>query len=63
MTVNWLISLVIYYAICFILIFILIGVVAIWILALLNIVFAIIAALKANNGELWVYPLSIRFLK
>ena len=62
-TVNWLISLVIYYAICFILIFILIGVVAIWILALLNIVFAIIAALKANNGELWVYPLSIRFLK
>ena len=60
-TVNWLISLVIYYAICFILVFILIGVVAIWILALLNIVFAIIAALKANIAQLWVYPLSIRY--
>ena len=62
-TVNWLISLVIYYAMCFILIFIIIGAFAIWVLALLNIIFAIIAALKANNGELWVYPLSIRFLK
>ena len=62
-TVNWLISLVIYYAICFILIFLIIGAFAIWVLALLNIIFAIIAALKANNGELWVYPLSIRFLK
>lgn len=62
-TANWLISLVIYYAICFILIFIVIGAFAIWVLALLNIIFAIIAALKANNGELWVYPLSIQFFK
>ena len=49
--------------ICFILIFLIIGAFAIWVLALLNIIFAIIAALKANNGELWVYPLSIQFLK
>ena len=32
-------------------------------IGVLYLVFAIIAALKANNGELWVYPLSIRFLK
>ena len=32
-------------------------------LALLNLIFAIVAAIKANENELWVYPLSIRFLK
>lgn len=62
-TVNWLISLLIYYAICFVLIIILIGAFAIWILAILNLIFAIVAAIKANKGELWVYPLSIKFFK
>lgn len=62
-TVNWLISLLIYYAICVVLIFIVIGIFAFWVLALLNLVFAIVAAIKANNGELWVYPLSITFFK
>jgi uncharacterized Tic20 family protein len=27
------------------------------------IVFPIIGAVKANNGELWEYPLTIKFLK
>ncbi|MFS1703578.1 DUF4870 domain-containing protein [Alteromonas sp. AMM-1] len=26
-------------------------------------IFAIVAAIKANNGQVWVYPFSIRFLK
>jgi uncharacterized protein len=33
---------------------------ALWVL---NIVFPIIGGIKANGGELWEYPLTIKFLK
>lgn len=62
-TANWLLSLVLYSIICTVLAFVLIGFVGFAILGILNIVFAIVAAIKANNDELWVYPLSIRFFK
>lgn len=62
-TANWLISLVIYSIICGILLLIFIGAFGLMILGILNLIFAIIAALKANGGELWHYPLSINFFK
>ncbi|MFT5814221.1 MAG: putative Tic20 family protein [Psychroserpens sp.] len=62
-TINWLISLFIYSLVCGILVFILVGVIGLIVLALLNFIFAIIAAIKANNNQLWIYPLSIKFLK
>lgn len=62
-TVNWLISLFIYSIVCGILVFVVIGIAGFFVLAILNFVFAIIAAMKANNGEVWVYPFSIKFLK
>lgn len=62
-TINWLISLFIYSLICGMLVFILVGVIGLVILAVLNFFFAIIAAIKANNNQLWIYPLSIEFLK
>jgi uncharacterized protein len=62
-TLNWVISLIIYSIICGVLTLIFIGVIGFIVLALLNFVFAIVAAVKANNGELWRYPLSIPFLK
>ncbi|TPV59854.1 DUF4870 domain-containing protein [Aestuariibacter sp. GS-14] len=62
-TINWLISLFIYSVICGILVVIFIGIIGLGILALLNLIFAIVAAIKANNGQVWVYPFSIRFLK
>ena len=62
-TINWLISLFIYSLICGILVFIFIGIIGLGILALLNLLFAIVAAIKANDGQVWVYPLSIKFLK
>jgi uncharacterized Tic20 family protein len=49
--------------ICGILVFIFIGIIGLGILALLNLIFAIVAAIKANDGQVWVYPLSIKFLK
>ena len=59
--VNWMISAVIYAVICMILMLILIGFVLIWALGLLALIFPIIGAIKANDGEVWAYPLSIRF--
>ena len=62
-TVNWIISLFIYSVICGILTFIVIGIFGFFLLAILNFLFAIIAAVKANDGQVWTYPLSIKFLK
>ncbi len=62
-TLNWMISLFIYSIVCAVLWIVIIGMLGFGILVILNLVFAIVAAIKANNGELWVYPLSIRFFK
>ena len=62
-TLNWIISLAIYSIICVILWIFVIGAVAFIVLAFLNFVFAVVAAVKANKGELWVYPMSITFFK
>ena len=59
---NWLISLVIYTAISSVLIFVFIGIPLLIILAVLGVVFPIIGAIKANNGEAWKYPLTLRIL-
>lgn len=60
---NWIISAVIYSVACFILMLVLIGFLLIWVLVLLAIIFPIIGAIKANDGEVWTYPLSIPFFK
>lgn len=61
--VNWMISGVIYTAICIVLMLVIVGLPLLFILGVLAIVFPIIGGIKANNGELWKYPLTIRFLK
>lgn len=60
---NWLISGVIYSVVCLVLIVVLIGIPMLVVLGILSIVFPVIGAIKANNGEAWSYPLSIKFLK
>ena len=62
-TLNWIISLAIYSVICGFLWIFLIGALGFVVLAILNFVFAVMAAIKANKGELWAYPLSIPFFK
>lgn len=62
-TINWLISLFIYSIISSILIVVFIGIIGLLLLVFLNFVFAIIAGIKANDGQLWTYPFSITFLK
>ena len=63
MATNWLISSFIYGAVSFVLMFVLVGILTFFALWVMMIVFPIIAAVKANNGEFWEYPLTIKFLK
>ncbi len=63
MVANWLISCLIYFAVSFVLAFVLIGFLGFIALGIMGVVFPIIGGIKANNGELWEYPLTIKFLK
>jgi len=65
MVANWIISSVIYWFVSVILLFVFfIGLIPMLGLVIAGIAFPIIGALKANNnGELWEYPLTIKFLK
>jgi uncharacterized Tic20 family protein len=61
--INWIISLIIYSVGSAILIFVVVGIPMLMVLGVLAVVFPIIAAIKANNGEVWKYPLSISIVK
>lgn len=61
--VNWIISELIYGAICSVLLFVIIGFPMLMILGILGVVFPIIGGIKANNGELWRYPMTINIIK
>ena len=58
---NWLLSSFIYYIVSGILTMVLIGIPMLIVVAILSIVFPIIAAIKAVDGKQWSYPLSIKF--
>lgn len=60
---NFQISFSIYGLVAFVLVFALIGIVLLPAVAIVDIVLTIIAAVKANNGESYRYPLCIRFIK
>lgn len=63
MVTNWMISATIYGAVSFVLMFVLVGFLTGLVVWLLAIIFPIIGGIKANNGEMWNYPLTIKFLK
>lgn len=60
---NWQISLLIYSVISSVLVFIFIGWLFLAALSVMNVVFCILAAVKAGEKEFWKYPLSIPFFK
>ena len=63
MVVNWMISSTIYAVFSIVLCLVLVGFLMLLALALMGIIFPIVGGVKANNGELWQYPLVIRFIK
>ncbi len=60
---NWVMSEVIYLFAAGLLIIVGLGVFLMPVIILLGLIFPIIGALKAKDGELWPYPMSIEFLK
>jgi len=60
---NFQISVTIYGIVCGLLIFAFIGILLLPILIIAVVIYTIIGALKANEGVLYRYPLTIRFLK
>ena len=63
MVANWMITALIIAVVSIPLMFVVIGFFTLLAVAVLHIVFPIIGGVKANNGELWEYPLTIKFLK
>jgi uncharacterized Tic20 family protein len=61
--VNFQISMTIYYLIAAVLIIILIGIALLIVLGLFSLIMTIVAMMKANSGERYRYPLTMRFVK
>ncbi|WP_236648690.1 DUF4870 domain-containing protein [Spirosoma sp. 209] len=61
--VNFNITMALAAGVAFLLFLILIGFVLLWVVGAVWLIFTLIAAIKANNGEYYRYPLSIRFIK
>jgi len=59
---NWIISSFIYLVIGTLLCTVIVGIPIVIGLMVLSVVFPIMAAIKSNNGEVWSYPLTIKFL-
>jgi uncharacterized Tic20 family protein len=59
---NFHISVLIYAICCVPLVFILIGIPLLWLIGLLTLIFAIIAAVKATEGGCYRYPLTLRLV-
>jgi uncharacterized Tic20 family protein len=60
---NWALSALIYFVVAAVLALVLIGIPLLLVLAVLAVVFPIIGGIRANEGELWEYPLSIPFFE
>ena len=61
--INFQISMTIWMIISAILIILVIGIPLLIILALLQLIFVIIGAIKADSGQLYKYPMTIQFIK
>jgi len=62
-SLNFEISMLIYYVIAGLSIFCFIGIALLPLLHILHIVFIIVASVRANNGDAYRYPLTIRLIK
>jgi uncharacterized Tic20 family protein len=60
---NFQITMAIAVLVCIVLMVVLIGFLLIWIVGLLDLIFIIIAALAANSGQAYRYPITLRLVK
>jgi uncharacterized Tic20 family protein len=60
---NWQLTTLVYYGICWALVFVVIGLFLPGLVVALNVVFCLIAAVTTSKGEVYRYPLSFEFIK
>jgi uncharacterized Tic20 family protein len=60
---NYQVSIMIYYIVCWLLCFVLIGLPLLISLSVLHVIFVIIGSVKASRGNPWRYPIAIPFLR
>ena len=60
---NFQITVAIAAIVCIVLMLVLIGILLFWILAIANLVFIVMAAIAANNGQAYRYPVCLRLIK
>lgn len=53
---NWMVTSLVYAAVCFVLLIVVIGAFGFMVLGIATIIFAIVGGLKANEGVAWEYP-------
>jgi len=58
---NWILSSLIWWIVSGILCLVAIGIPLLAAMGIVSVIFPLIGGIKANNGETWTYPLSIRF--
>ena len=59
---NWIISELIYVLISALLIVVMVGIPMLVVLGIVGVIFPILAGLKANDGVVWQYPLTMKFV-
>ncbi len=61
-SLNFQISLILYFLVACVLIFIFIGLILIWIIGMVASILIIVATIRASEGKLYKYPFSIRLI-
>ena len=62
-SLNFQLSMTVYAVIAALMIYLKMGMLPLWILAAINLLLVFIAAVRANSGEIYRYPFTIRFIK
>lgn len=62
-SLNFQLTMLIAWIVCFILIFVIIGAFLMFLLAIANLVLVIVATIRASENKLYKYPFSIKFIK
>jgi|SRR5580704_765216 uncharacterized Tic20 family protein len=62
-SLNFQITLFLSFIVCFILVFVLIGIFLIWILSIAALILIIVATIRASEGKIYRYPFNLRLIK
>ena len=61
-SLNFQITIFLAFIVCFILVFVIIGIFLLWALGIISLILVIIATVRASEGKLYKYPFSLRLI-